>query len=74
MPNSSQANTTGNLHVLTLTSFYPSDRDDASGCFVAEPLDWLTKIGIRNTVIAVQPIYRGSFQGSGSHVPAQWLR
>ena len=59
---------------MTLTSFYPSDRDDASGCFVAEPLDWLTKIGIRNTVIAVQPIYRGSFQGSGSHVPAQWLR
>ncbi len=65
---------TDNLHVLTLTPFYPTNRDDASGCFVAEPLDWLAKVGIRNTVFAVQPIYRGSFQGRSSHVPAHWLR
>jgi len=62
------------LHVLTLTPFYPSNEDDASGCFVAEPLDWLARIGIRNTVFAVQPIYRGSFRASSSHVPAEWLR
>jgi len=44
------------LHILTLTPFYPTGEDDASGCFVSEPLDWLAKTGIRNTVFAVQPI------------------
>jgi glycosyltransferase involved in cell wall biosynthesis len=74
MVNPSRTDTAGNLHVLTLTPFYPTDRDDASGCFVAEPLDWLARVGVRNTVFAVQPIYRGSFQGSNSPIPAYWLR
>lgn len=61
------------LHVLTLTPFYPSDDDDASGCFVYEPLLWLDKAGIHTTVFAVQPFYRGSF-GSGSLlIPVQWI-
>lgn len=64
----------GDLHVLTLTPFYPTDSDDASGCFVSEPLDWLAKIGIRNTVFAAQPIYRGSFRNRGSGIPAHWIR
>jgi glycosyltransferase involved in cell wall biosynthesis len=62
------------LHVLTLTPFYPSRDDDASGCFVSEPLAWLAKTGIRNTVFAVQPLYRRRHQGNDSGVSADWLR
>ena len=62
------------LHVLTLTPFYPTNQDDASGCFVYEPLLWLNKLGIENTVFAVQPFYRGRFNSSSARVPAQWIR
>lgn len=62
------------LHVLTLTPFYPTVQDDASGCFVYEPLLWLNKLGIENTVLAVQPFYRGRFDSSSVRVPAQWVR
>ena len=62
------------LHVLTLTPFYPSRNDDASGCFVSGPLAWLGKMGVRNTVFAVQPLYRGRPQVNDSAVSADWLR
>jgi len=62
------------LHVLTLTPFYPSANDDAGGCFVAEPLSALAKTGIAQTVLAVQPFYRGKLRAHESGVPAQWLR
>jgi len=62
------------VHVLTLTPFYPTEHDDAAGCFVSEPLDALGKAGVRNTVIAVQPIYRGRYQARESNVPAQGMR
>jgi teichuronic acid biosynthesis glycosyltransferase TuaC len=62
------------IHVLTLTPFYPSEHDDAGGCFVSESLDWLAKIGILNTVFAVQPFYRKELRASESGVTAQWLR
>jgi glycosyltransferase involved in cell wall biosynthesis len=62
------------LHVLTLTPFYPTDQDDAAGCFVSEPLVWLAKASVQNTVFAVQPIYRGAVRASGSAIPARWLR
>jgi teichuronic acid biosynthesis glycosyltransferase TuaC len=64
----------GPIHVLTLTPFYPSWNDDASGCFVSEPLAWLAKVGVRNTVFAVQPLYRRRLRASDSAVPADWLR
>jgi glycosyltransferase involved in cell wall biosynthesis len=64
----------GNLHILTLTPFYPTKEDDANGCFIAEPLDWLARTGIRNTVFAVQPIYRGTFHMGDSAVKAEWFR
>ena len=58
------------LHVLTLTPFYPVQGDDAQGCFVAEPLSWLAKLGVTNTVRAAQPFYRESavkrLHGSGT--------
>src|SRR6266498_4991150 len=74
MLNSSQSHAANPIHVLTLTPFYPTDQDDATGCFIAEPLDWLSKGGIRNTVFAVQPLYRDRFQASKSAVPTSCLR
>jgi teichuronic acid biosynthesis glycosyltransferase TuaC len=64
----------GALHVLTLTPFYPTDQDDAVGCFVSESLAWLAKAGVQNTVFAVQPVYRGAVRASASAIPAHWLR
>src|SRR6266581_2669443 len=66
--------TSGPLHVLTLTPFYPSEHDDAAGCFIAEPVDVLAKIGVVNTVFAVQPAYRGKLHAKESGVHAEWLR
>jgi glycosyltransferase involved in cell wall biosynthesis len=62
------------IHVLTLTPFYPSERDDAGGCFVAEPLDWVAKVGVMNTVFAVQPFYRQKLRVRGSDTSVHWLR
>src|SRR5947209_12522584 len=62
------------IHVLTLTPFYPSAHEDALGCFVAEPLAALGKIGILNTVFAVQPVYRKKLGSRESNVHARWLR
>jgi glycosyltransferase involved in cell wall biosynthesis len=62
------------LHVVTLTPFYPSDRDDAAGCFVSEPLNELAKAEVRNTVFAVEPFYRAKNRPTSSAVAARWLR
>ncbi|MGO9088662.1 MAG: glycosyltransferase [Candidatus Sulfotelmatobacter sp.] len=62
------------IHVLTLTPFYPSKHDDASGCFVAETLAATAKVGVANTVFAVQPFYRERLRADSAGVPAQWLR
>jgi glycosyltransferase involved in cell wall biosynthesis len=63
------------LHVLTLTPFYPSADDDAAGCFVAEPLRFLSDLGVKNSVIAVRPFYRGggARANSAAH-SATWVR
>jgi glycosyltransferase involved in cell wall biosynthesis len=74
LPGKNISRSAGTMHVLTLTPFYPTDQDDAPGCFVAEPLAWLAKAGVRNTVFAVQPIYRGTLRARSSAVPAEWLR
>ena len=62
------------FHVLTLTPFYPNNRDAANGCFISEPLDWLARTGVRNTIFAVQPSYRARLQASDSAAKAAWLR
>lgn len=62
------------LHVLTLTPFYPTNLDDAAGCFVYEPLPWLRKLGIENTVFAGQPFYRGIFNSDAVPISARWIR
>jgi teichuronic acid biosynthesis glycosyltransferase TuaC len=61
-------------HVLTVTPFYPTTEDDAAGCFVSEPLEALAKVGVCNTVFAVQPFYRPTVKVRTSDTHAQWLR
>jgi len=72
--NSSRIDVGRALHVLTLTPFYPSDRDATNGCFVSEPVQWLAKAGVQNTVFAVQPVYRRRQRASDSGFAAEWLR
>jgi glycosyltransferase involved in cell wall biosynthesis len=62
------------LHLLTLTPFYPSTAEDANGCFVSEPLESLSKLGVRNTVLALQPFYRGRPSSRNSAAPGEWLQ
>ena len=62
------------IHVLTLTPFYPSEGDDAAGCFVSELLEWVAKLGVANTVLAVQPVYRRKLRARQSAIPTNWLR
>jgi teichuronic acid biosynthesis glycosyltransferase TuaC len=62
----------GAMHVLTLTPFYPVAGDDSLGSFVAEPLPWVEKLGVRNTVIAAQPFYRGMARAADLMPVAQW--
>jgi glycosyltransferase involved in cell wall biosynthesis len=61
------------LHVLTLTPFFPSDQNEVSGCFVAEPLELLRQFGVDSTVIAVSPIYHPR-KHSSSSAAAEWVR
>jgi teichuronic acid biosynthesis glycosyltransferase TuaC len=61
------------MHVLTLTPFYPCSNDDATGCFVSEPLPWLAKKGVRHTVIHVEPFYRRHQRGDVTSPPAEGI-
>jgi glycosyltransferase involved in cell wall biosynthesis len=46
------------MHILTLTPFYPTAEDDASGCFIAESVGELQRQGIESSVIAAYPMHR----------------
>ena len=59
--------------VLTLTPFFPSDQNEVSGCFVAEPLELLRQFGVDSSVIAVSPIYYRRKHPS-SWAAAEWVR
>lgn len=61
------------LHVLTLTPFYPSQRDEVNGCFVAESLAELQSLGVESSVIAVDSIYHAR-RNTSSTYPASWIR
>ncbi|HEX5315083.1 MAG TPA: glycosyltransferase [Candidatus Kapabacteria bacterium] len=61
------------LHVLALTPFYPNDKNDVAGCFVAEPLRAMQAIGVRSTVEAVQPFYKMKVNANDEW-PAAWDR
>ena len=62
------------FHVLTLTPFFPTQEDEAAGCFISEPLDALTHLGIKNTVFAVQSIYYRRVRARPENARAQWFR
>ncbi len=62
-----------NIHVLTLTPFYPSRHDDRGG-FVAEPLSKFGALGLRSSVVAVRPLHKGRVLPSSTALPANWVR
>jgi len=75
LPTASRTGPSRPLHVLTLTPFYPTSTDDAAGCFVYEPLLLTSKLGVRNTVLAAQPFYRGGrFESDRLAIPARCIR
>jgi teichuronic acid biosynthesis glycosyltransferase TuaC len=61
------------LHVLTLTPFFPSNQNEVSGCFIAEPIEQLKQFGVDSSVIAVAPIYHPRKQPTPS-AAADWVR
>ena len=61
------------LHVLTLTPFFPSDQNEVSGCFVAEPIKQLEQFGVDSSVIAASPIHYPRKHPS-STAAAEWVR
>jgi glycosyltransferase involved in cell wall biosynthesis len=62
------------MRVLTLTPFYPTASDDAAGCFVAEPLGELEKLGVKSCVVAVHPFHRRSAGANATAPSATWIR
>ena len=61
------------LHVLTLTPFFPSDQNEVSGCFVAEPIEQFGQFGVDSSVIAASPIHYPR-KHSSSSAAAEWVR
>jgi teichuronic acid biosynthesis glycosyltransferase TuaC len=61
------------LHVLTLTPFFPSDQNEVSGCFIAEPIQQLKQFGVDSTVIGASPIHYPRKRPSPS-AAAEWVR
>jgi teichuronic acid biosynthesis glycosyltransferase TuaC len=62
------------MHVLTLTPFYPTADDDASGCFIAESVDALQRQGVESSIIAVRPIHRSHPDPDPKAPPATWKK
>ena len=46
------------LSTVTLMPANPTGSDEADFCSVSETLDWLTKSGIRTTLLGVRPMYQ----------------
>jgi teichuronic acid biosynthesis glycosyltransferase TuaC len=61
------------LHVLTLTPFFPSDHNEVTGCFVAEPIEKFSEFGLESSVIAVSAIHHHR-KRSTSQAAAEWVR
>jgi teichuronic acid biosynthesis glycosyltransferase TuaC len=62
------------MHVLTLTPFYPTAADDASGCFIAESVAELQQLGIEVSVIAVHPMHHSHPGPDPKAPPATWKK
>ncbi|HEY1462098.1 MAG TPA: glycosyltransferase [Terriglobales bacterium] len=61
------------MHVLTLTPFYPNSKNDVAGCFIAEPLRALEAMGIQSYVEAAQSFYAARVSANDAW-PASWNR
>src|SRR5271170_619159 len=61
------------MHILTLTPFYPTAENDASGCFIAESIGELLRQGVESSVIAVHPFHH-SHPGPHPKSPATWMK
>ena len=61
------------LHVLTITPFFPSDQNEVNGCFVAEPIEELRKLGVDVSVFAVSPLHHSRKRPSPA-ADAEWVR
>lgn len=59
------------IHVVTLTSATPSVTGEGDTCCDSETLHWLTKAGIRNTVLALQPMYPEQRRSDDYTMPKQ---
>lgn len=62
-----------NLHVLTLTPFFPFASNPVYGTYVSEPIQRFAEYNLHSTVIAVSPLYRDRRRPLPS-VDAEWLR
>jgi teichuronic acid biosynthesis glycosyltransferase TuaC len=62
------------MHVLTLTPFYPTAENDASGCFIAESIAELRRQEIESSVIAVQPMHHSYTGPDPKAPPATWKK
>ena len=60
------------LRVLTLAPFFPSEQNEVSGCFIAEPIPELAQFGLNSSVIAVSPLYHARTHASRLAV-ADWV-
>jgi teichuronic acid biosynthesis glycosyltransferase TuaC len=60
------------MHILTLTPFYPTATDDASGCFIAESVRELQSQGVTSSVVAAEPMHRAHSSPASSAPPATW--
>jgi hypothetical protein len=62
------------MRVLTLTPFYPTAGDDATGGFIAEPLRELEQFGVNSCVVAVQPLHHIGGGSNTVNPVATWIR
>ncbi|HTC55097.1 MAG TPA: glycosyltransferase [Candidatus Sulfotelmatobacter sp.] len=62
------------MHILTLTPFYPTAEDNASGCFIAESVGELVQQGITSSVIAVHPMHRPRPGCDPKFPPVTWKK
>jgi len=70
---SGSADAVAALHVLTLTPFFPSDQNEVSGCFIAEPIEEIKRLAVVSSVIAVSPIYHPQKRPIPP-IAADWVR
>ena len=61
-------------HVLTITPFYPCEKNESGGCFISEPLAELIGTGLQSTVFAVDPLYREEPRATSNAPTASWYR